>query len=90
MSSPTSESGYAELGAEIKAARERAGLTQRELAERTSISEVHLCSVEKGKSQVSLETLRQLAFSSGCHVKISLVPGTRAWAGAKRKAGDAT
>lgn len=72
--SATKEAGYVFLGEQIKAARERAGLTQRELAARTSITAVWLCNIEKGKRPVGLQTLMELAYSTGHELKMTLVP----------------
>lgn len=49
-----------EVGANIKAMRERAGLTQEQLSERIGIGVKSLSAVERGTVGVSLTTLRKL------------------------------
>lgn len=49
------------LGARLKKARERKGLTQTEVAKRTNINNKTLSRYEKGGSEPDLETLKTLA-----------------------------
>ncbi len=49
-----------EIGANIQAARERAGYTQERLSEVLGLSPNHMSAIERGVSGVSLETLRKI------------------------------
>jgi transcriptional regulator with XRE-family HTH domain len=49
-----------EVGANIKAARERVGLTQEQLSERVGIGVKSLSAIERGTVGVSLTTLRKI------------------------------
>lgn len=45
----------------LKIARRRKGLTQKKLAELSGLSEVAICSIERGKMDPSLKTIRLLS-----------------------------
>lgn len=49
------------LGRQLREAREAAGLTQAELAERTAIPQSHLSKIEHGKHAVTIDVLCRLA-----------------------------
>lgn len=51
----------AAFGRNVKAARQNAGLTQTELAERSGISRVDISRIEGGQINVTLRTMRKLA-----------------------------
>jgi hypothetical protein len=59
-------------GALIREARLRAGLTQRELAEKVGTTQSSIARWEAGGARPSLETLSSLARSCGLELRISL------------------
>ncbi|HEU4700899.1 MAG TPA: helix-turn-helix transcriptional regulator [Conexibacter sp.] len=54
-----------DAGATIRAARERAGLTQTQLAQRAGTSQATLSAYERGRKAPSVETLGRLLAASG-------------------------
>jgi len=61
------------LGKRIKRMRNKAGLTQEQLAEKVHVSTTHIGFVETGKRRVSLKTLQRVANALGLKVK-DLIP----------------
>lgn len=59
-------------------ARRDAGLTQKQLSERTGISQSDISKFESGGGNPSLKTLQRLAAGLGMCVKIEFLPMTRA------------
>lgn len=59
-------------------ARLETGLTQKQLAERTGISQSDISKFENGNGNPSVQTLRRLAAGLGKSVKIEFQPSTRA------------
>ncbi|MCD8015042.1 MAG: helix-turn-helix domain-containing protein [Lachnospiraceae bacterium] len=59
-------------------ARRETGLTQKQLAERTGISQSDISKFENGNGNPSVQTLRRLAAGLGKSVKIEFQPTTRA------------
>ena len=60
-------------------ARQSAGLTQKELSERTGIAQGDISKLEKGNANPSIRTLQRLAAGMGMRLKlefISIVPKT--------------
>ncbi|MCD7928927.1 MAG: helix-turn-helix transcriptional regulator [Clostridiales bacterium] len=55
-------------------ARRETGLTQKELSERTGISQGDISKLERGNGNPSLRTLQRLAAGMGKHLKIEFVP----------------
>jgi transcriptional regulator with XRE-family HTH domain len=53
------------LPARLKSARKSAGMTQRELADATGLSQSYLAQIEQGDKMPSLETLQKIATSLG-------------------------
>ncbi len=51
-------------------ARERQGLTQKELSARTGIAQADISKLENGNANPSIKTLRRLASGLGCRLKI--------------------
>ena len=49
-----------EIGANIQAAREKAGYTQEKLSELIGVSPNHMSAIERGVSAVSLDALRRI------------------------------
>jgi len=60
-------------------ARRRAGLTQRELAERLGRRQATIARWERGDRQVSVEDVEAVASSCGLHLEAHLVPEDRSW-----------
>ena len=54
-----------EIGEQIKAAREQAGLTQEQLAERIDVSVQFVSDLERGVVGISLATLKNLCITLG-------------------------
>lgn len=51
-------------------ARERQGLTQKELSARTGIAQADISKLENGNANPSIKTLKRLASGLGCRLKI--------------------
>ncbi len=60
----------------VRAARERAGISQRELAERCATSQSAIARYEAGKVQPSLTTLERLVSACGQRLEIGLSVGS--------------
>ena len=54
--------------------RERADLTQQQLAEATGIAQADISRLENGTANPSLRTLKRLASSMGMRLKVDFVP----------------
>ena len=59
-----------DIGREIRRAREEAGLTQAELAERAGTSQAALSAYENGRKQPSVETLSRILAAAGAGLRI--------------------
>ena len=55
-------------------AREKTGLTQKELSEKTGITQADISRLENGNANPSLKTLQRLAEGLGMTLKIEFVP----------------
>jgi transcriptional regulator with XRE-family HTH domain len=53
------------VGSNVKAAREYAGLSQRELAERAGIGQAYLSQCESGKWNIGIDNIARIARSTG-------------------------
>jgi len=58
----------------LKQIRARAGLTQRELAERAGKAQSEIARIERGRQDPSLTTLQRLARAGGFDLRIQLAP----------------
>lgn len=58
----------------IREARERAGLTQRELAARAEKAQSEIAKIERGRRDPTVSTLERLVRAAGFDLKIQLVP----------------
>lgn len=56
-------------------ARQSAGLTQQQLAERTGIAQADISKLESGRANPSVRTLQRLAAGMGKRLKIEFLPG---------------
>jgi len=64
---------YAEVGGRIRATRETCGLTQQALATQVTLTRASIANIEKGRQQILLHTLVDIA--EALHVEISrLIP----------------
>jgi len=74
------ERGYAEaqlaaeVGERVRVARERAGLTQRELAARMGTSQAAIARLEAGGVGATLTTLHRVASAVGLELRVELRP----------------
>ena len=77
--SPARQRGYDEAGRgirvafEIRALRERKGLSQRELAERVGTTQSAIARLEAGNISPSLPTLDKVARALGAEVSLSII-----------------
>ena len=55
-------------------ARKSAGLTQKQLSEKTGIAQADISKLENGNANPSLRTLRRLANGLGMRLKVEFVP----------------
>ena len=55
-------------------ARKGAGLTQKQLSERTGIAQADISKLENGSANPSLRTLRRLASGLGMKLKVEFLP----------------
>jgi transcriptional regulator with XRE-family HTH domain len=65
-----------ELGLEIRKARDREGITQGELADRSGVSRSSIANIEGGRNSVSLSVVFALAAPLGVQVR-DLIPMVR-------------
>ena len=61
----------------ILEARKTAGLTQKDLAERTGIAQADISKLENGSANPSLRTLQRLANGMGMKLKVEFVPANQ-------------
>lgn len=74
---------YEELGRRIRDAREAAGLTQEDLAQRVALSRASVANIERGNQRVALHQFVELAQALGVE-PVRLLPhpeGRAAWIG---------
>jgi transcriptional regulator with XRE-family HTH domain len=64
---------YAEFGVRLKKARERASLTQKELAERVELPRTSITNIEHGRQRIALHQLVQFAAALGVET-LELLP----------------
>ena len=57
-------------------ARKNAGLTQKELSERTGIAQGDISKLENGSANPSIRTLQRLAAAMGMTLKVEFLPNT--------------
>ena len=57
-------------------ARNKTGMTQKELAEKTGITQADISRLENGNANPSLKTLQRLAEGMGMILKLEFVPAT--------------
>ena len=57
-------------------ARRQAGLTQRDLSERTGIAQGDISKLERGNANPSIRTLQRLAAGMGMNLQVTFVPKT--------------
>ena len=57
-------------------ARQKAGLTQKELSERTGIAQGDISKLENGNANPSIRTLQRLANGMGMTLKVEFLPNS--------------
>lgn len=62
-----------ELGANLTKARDEAGITQKELADKVKIYQGDISKIERGSANPSVKTLQRLAEGMGMRVKVEFV-----------------
>ena len=73
------ESGYADfkVGALLRQAREKAGLTQEQVAERLETKKSAISRIENSAGSIRFSTLERYARAIGWHLNLELLPGPR-------------
>lgn len=71
------ESGYADfkVGALLRQAREKAGLTQEQVAERLATKKSAISRIENSAGSIRFSTLERYARAIGWHLNLELRPG---------------
>ena len=62
---------YAEIRESISALRKQRKLTQKELAEKTGLTQANICNLERGTTKPTIETLKKIADATGTRLVIS-------------------
>jgi transcriptional regulator with XRE-family HTH domain len=62
-----------QTGMLLRQARERAGISQRELAERLGCTQPAVSQAEAGGASLSIATLRRFADALGCDIELAIV-----------------
>jgi transcriptional regulator with XRE-family HTH domain len=65
-----------QLAAGLTALREKAGVSQRELAERIGVSQPRIAAIERSRN-VTIDVLEQYIEALGGHLEVSVVQGRR-------------
>ena len=55
-------------------ARKSSGLTQKQLSERTGITQADISKLESGNANPSLKTMQRLAYGMGMRLKVEFLP----------------
>ena len=56
-------------------ARQKAGLTQAQVAERMGVKQPVVAKIEGGRANVSIDTLKRYAHATGCKIKVEFIQG---------------
>jgi transcriptional regulator with XRE-family HTH domain len=67
----------AAVGQELRAARERIGLSQTALADRLGVSPAYISKIEAGRANLTVGALARISTALGCHLHVELVPHVR-------------
>ena len=62
------------FGTSVRTARLRAGLTQRQLAERAHTAQPHVARIERGGGNPTVDTLQRLVDAAGFELRIEITP----------------
>jgi transcriptional regulator with XRE-family HTH domain len=73
--SPPAAPAIVILGANLRRARQRAGLTQAELAQRAGLAQPAISLIEAGQANPTVQTLQQIADALGCSLADLLKAG---------------
>lgn len=66
-----------EIGRRLQAARQRAGLSQTQVAERLGLTRAHVSHVEGGHRNLTITTMGAFARAIGCTLTVILTPQDR-------------
>ena len=66
-----------EFGRRLRLARERAGLTQSQLAEQLGVRQPYISQIERGTLNLTMSTIAALAQAVGCTYSILLTPASQ-------------
>ena len=66
-----------DVASELRSARQRAGLSQRALAERARTSQATLSAYESGRKQPDVAVLQRLLLATGAELRVADAPGRR-------------
>jgi transcriptional regulator with XRE-family HTH domain len=61
-----------QFGRELQAAREEAGLSQAEVAERTGQAQTNISAIERGERNLTISTMTKLARAVGATLRVRL------------------
>lgn len=67
----------AALAMKIRGLREKAGLSQSQLAKKAGMHQPGIARIENGRSETSVETLDKVAAALGCSLVVDLEPRSR-------------
>ena len=74
IDSPATRELQRQFGADFKAARIAAGLTQAEVARLIEAPDTNVSQVENGKRNLTIDAMRRLAVAVGCNLILHLNP----------------
>ena len=61
---------YAEIRSSLSALRKELQMTQKELAEKTGLTQANICNIEKGTSKPTIDSLKKIADATGTRLII--------------------
>jgi transcriptional regulator with XRE-family HTH domain len=73
----SSPADAAAIGQELRAARQRIGLSQTALADRLEVSPAYISKIEAGRANLTVGALARMATAVGCRLRVELVPQLR-------------
>lgn len=73
----SSPADAAAVGRELRAARQRIGLSQTALADRLDVSPAYISKLEAGRANLTVGALARMSTALGCNLRVELVPHAR-------------
>lgn len=64
------------LGKFVKAMRKRAGMTQKELADRVGLERTSITNIERGNQTMNVQTINSIAEALGYEVRVKFIRKT--------------